>query len=221
MSRTLPGQRRDCACPKATHRHGTARAYQADRCRCLRCAAAYSRYQAHKRHRTHRHGTRTAATFRPAAGTMRRLQALAVLGWAASELAARLGVHEPNVLRWRAGSAGPMVTVATHRRVAALYEGLWDQPSTGRYARKVRNLALAHGWAPPAAWDDADLDDPTGAPAIVGPTPGPRQVDPIEQAIARLGSAEAAAIALGRPLLAVLEVWWRQDDLHNRTELAA
>jgi hypothetical protein len=57
------------------------------------------------------------------------------------------------------------------RRIAEVYERLWDQlPPLGTVAqRQVADNALARArcsrWAPPMAWDDDALDDPAGRPA--------------------------------------------------------
>lgn len=156
-----PGPRRDCTCPKARHDHGTNRAYVADRCRCFYCQRANSRWQKRKRH-LQANPNRPAA-FVPSIGVARRLQALAAVGWASGDLAPLLGTYDSDVMRWRRAER-PMVTAAVHARVAALYDELWDKPPTGRYIKKVINLARREGYAPPLAWDDDRLDDPTAQP---------------------------------------------------------
>lgn len=100
-----------------------------------------------------------------ARGVHRRVQALATLGWAPRWIASQIHYGNPThiltVNRCRLG---------THRAVAALYEDLWDQPrpveslDDMRARQRVMNRATREGWAPPAAWDDIDLDD---APAVV------------------------------------------------------
>lgn len=114
----------------------------------------------------------------PARGTHRRVQALVAIGWSQSKLAARLGMKVANF-----GSMlhRQMVTVATHRAVAALFDELWDKtppretrPERAAYTRALR-YAKARGWLPPLAWDDIDNDP-------VPPTPDePVLVD--EQAV--------------------------------------
>ena len=95
-------------------------------------------------------------------GSIRRLQALAAIGWPQQILADRLGLYsEPNLLspgRIRAGTA---------RRVTALFDELWDVPGPSSSAR-IR--AARRGWAPPAGWDDEDIDDPRATASGV-PTP--------------------------------------------------
>jgi transcriptional regulator with XRE-family HTH domain len=104
-------------------------------------------------------------------GVTRRIQALVALGWSQSKLAAQLGIQRSNFrlteyqwsLRWQ-----------TVKAVRALYEELsmtlppeddWRQRIA---ASRARNYAAARGWAPPLAWDDDQIDDPTASPNPTG-----------------------------------------------------
>ena len=58
---------------------------------------------------------------------------------------------------------------ATARKVADLYDQLWDQP--GNRAKSI-NLARARGWALPLAWDDDEIDDPAATPCLDARTTG-------------------------------------------------
>lgn len=108
-----------------------------------------------------------AAVLVDAAGTRRRLHALAAMGWSLAKLAGRLGVHRGNLGKTLACE---QVTAGTARAVRALYDGLWNQaPPEDTHADKVaasriRNLARTRGWAPPLAWDDESIDDPAARP---------------------------------------------------------
>ncbi|HEY5019107.1 MAG TPA: hypothetical protein VII59_20255 [Streptosporangiaceae bacterium] len=102
----------------------------------------------------------------PAAGTVRRLQALALLGHSTGALAARLNVADRVVRRYQRGKPAE-VPAALAAAVAALYDDLWDV--NGGSAKSVQ-MAVTRGWAPPMAWDDDPeddnwIDDPSGAPA--------------------------------------------------------
>jgi transcriptional regulator with XRE-family HTH domain len=120
-----------------------------------------------------------------ATGTQRRLKALVAIGWSQARLSARLGMLQSNfgVIMYRRTH----VTAATARAVAALYDELWDQapPQSGHRekiaANRARNYARARKWAPPAAWDDDRIGDPSAGPAQEWRRP------------ARLGSAGLAA----------------------------
>jgi len=115
--------------------------------------------------------TATPAT-RPAAGTARRLQALAVAGWPVGRLARETGLTPYRVDRLMAGTVDT-VTVDEARAVAAVY-ARYSGASPGLcgvshiHARAARDRATAAGWAPPAAWDDDTIDDPDAIPQWTG-----------------------------------------------------
>jgi len=101
-------------------------------------------------------------------GTRRRLQALVVAGWSERALAETAGLtpeHLRVIVRGRR-----MVTAATARRVAGLYDKLWDQPppqftrAQRTTAARSRGHAARRGWAPAMAWDDGQIDDPSAVP---------------------------------------------------------
>lgn len=122
-----------------------------------------------------------------AVGTVRRLQALACLGWTQPRLARELGStaqHAAYLFQ-----PGGLVTAATARTVARLYDRLWDVTPTpadrweaGGITRS-RTRAAASGWAPPLAWDDETIDDPAAEPQHALTVTGPKPLD--EAAIAR------------------------------------
>lgn len=102
-------------------------------------------------------------------GTRRRVQALVTIGWSLRQLAAHLGMDHGAVADI-ARAACPTVYAATAQAVTALYDELWDQPPprTSKGERttitKARKHAASRGWAPPAAWDDDEIDDPAALP---------------------------------------------------------
>lgn len=106
-------------------------------------------------------------------GTRRRLQALAALGFPFTRLGEHLPIH-PRQVNYVVG--GRLVRADTARAVAKLYDELWNQdpiqwgvrPST---ALKVKRHAAKQGWAPPAAWDDDQIDDPEATPNLGSSTP--------------------------------------------------
>ncbi|GGH34063.1 hypothetical protein [Microbacterium album] len=97
----------------------------------------------------------------PARGTHRRLQALVAIGWSQSKLAIRLGIEPSN---FTSVMKRTQVTVALHRKVAALFDELWSTlPPRDSWRDKIaysRSLRFAKGrrWLPPLAWDDIDND---------------------------------------------------------------
>lgn len=92
------------------------------------------------------------------AGVVRRMQALAALGWTASEVAAVSGMtiasvkwYRRNIARtvpWDQGDAAGRAYDALAMRTPP------DKPTN----RRTRTMARANGWLPPLAWDD--IDDP-------------------------------------------------------------
>lgn len=112
-------------------------------------------------------------------GTRRRLQALMLMGWSGSELGRRIGVlptNMPSLIH------GTRVTAARARAVRHLYEELRDRRPTARNGQHAASIARATaaacrlGWAPPAAWDHATIDDPAGWPDV-GERPRSHVVD--------------------------------------------
>lgn len=100
-------------------------------------------------------------------GVQRRIQALAVRGWSQLEVSRRLDMNQSNANKMLAADH---VMAKTHRRVAAIFDELWDKEPpqdtpTQRYAvKRVAAHAARKGWLPALAWDDIDLDD---APAFL------------------------------------------------------
>lgn len=105
-----------------------------------------------------------------ATGTRRRLQALVAIGWSQSKLGSRLGVDPTNM---SAMIRVQRIHPARARAVRALYDELWQTlpPRSGHRDKiaynRSRRFAAKHGWAPPLAWDDDEIDDPTAQPAGV------------------------------------------------------
>jgi transcriptional regulator with XRE-family HTH domain len=101
-----------------------------------------------------------------ATGTRRRLQALVTIGWSQSLLASFLGIQRGNFTL----IANDQVTAGKALQVKELYERLWNTPpaENDRWARqsaaRTRSYAKNHGWVPPMAWDDDEIDIPEVKP---------------------------------------------------------
>lgn len=93
-------------------------------------------------------------------GAVRRIQALCAIGYTLTELAAELGLDRGNLAKYTDGQ---------HRRMGRarvllvhdMYERLWNQPKSNK---RALNWARKRGWAPPMAWDDDEIDDPSARP---------------------------------------------------------
>ena len=120
------------------------------------------------------HGPNLAAmnpnAFVDATGTHRRLQALNVNGWSTNDLGHELGCTGTNVAAIMRDPE--RVTATTALAVRDLYDRLWDAPPPARTGKalgarvRMTRAARARGWAPPMAWDDETIDDPTATPNI-------------------------------------------------------
>lgn len=104
---------------------------------------------------------------RTTVGTTRRVRALTCLGWTATAIARQAGVDVETVkalLRGETTNAKRVVRDA----IAEVYDALsMRHPhTTGRRASATaaRNRAARAGWAPPLAWDDETIDDPSATP---------------------------------------------------------
>jgi hypothetical protein len=89
----------------------------------------------------------------------RRIEALNTLGYSDRDQGRYLGVScIDNLRRW------PRCTAATADAVKAMYEDLWLTEATGRFAGRTRSVAARKGYAPPEAWTDSTIDDPSAKP---------------------------------------------------------
>lgn len=98
----------------------------------------------------------------PAVGAVRRLQALGAIGYPMVDLAARLGVDRINLDRYIAGQWRRMPR-QFHAEIRTLFDELWNRPTTNE---RAKSLAAKKGWAPPLAWDDDTIDDPSAVPEL-------------------------------------------------------
>lgn len=100
-----------------------------------------------------------------AAGSRRRLQALAVAGWSMKGLAGRVGLHQSTFGEISSGRR-QQIAVSTARIVTRLYDELWNKlpPASNKGERQAMQLARGqaskNGWVPAAAWDDDLIDLP-------------------------------------------------------------
>ena len=102
-----------------------------------------------------------ASTLVDARGSARRIQALATLGWSVGEISRRIGMHPVGLALV---NQRPRIRAKYARRIAALYELLWDSPAEAdphvspRSAWITKGHARRAGYLPPMAWDDIDAD---------------------------------------------------------------
>ena len=90
-------------------------------------------------------------------GTVRRLQALAAIGWTRPQVAEAMGVGCWLLSRATFGRGD-----VDRRRAREVYESLRGGPA--HPGRHYRADAQTHGWNPPEAWDECDIDDAKAHP---------------------------------------------------------
>jgi hypothetical protein len=159
-----------CTCLTVRHEHGDYLRYKQDGCRCVKCRAAEAA-RAARRYRLEAYGM-WQPTISPV-GARRRLEALMTMGWPTAAVAAMCGMQQPFAARILQPNRR-CVHLSTHRRIAAVYDELWDKrpPETTKAERhrasRARNTARARGYAVPLAWDEDTIDDPSAVPARRG-----------------------------------------------------
>ena len=99
-------------------------------------------------------------------GTIRRLDALALLGWSAADVAREAGLLPANVRGFRRRRC---VYAATRAGIAAVYDDLWSTPAPDSpTAARTRSTARKRGAVPALAWDDGagphGIDNPSATP---------------------------------------------------------
>ncbi|MFE6127495.1 hypothetical protein ACFQ6Q_04345 [Streptomyces sp. NPDC056437] len=101
-----------------------------------------------------------------ATGTRRRIQALMAAGWPQIHIGPRINRHPYYVSTL---TKQTRVYAYTAHDVAVAYEQIWNANPLHHgvplnASNLVRAIAKRNGWAPPAAWDDDAIDDPSREP---------------------------------------------------------
>lgn len=109
-------------------------------------------------------------------GLIRRVQALAALGWTTTQIAEAADVHPDTVQAFRRGDRTEIHGNA-HRLVDAYARlSMRTPPRTNKWEKAIvtraRREAQRNGWPPPLAWDDDLIDDPAAQPDGAGYRPG-------------------------------------------------
>lgn len=144
----------------------------------------------------------------PTTGTARRIQALHWMGWRHSDITDRAGFAAGHIL------SRTHITAHKHRVICAIYDELWDtQGPSAESATRARRS----GWAPPMAWDDDTIDDPTAAPAAPGSRRRGLDLDEVATLAARGWTSSQIAVRLATTADAITLAARRA----GRTELTA
>lgn len=102
----------------------------------------------------------------PSAGTYRRLEALACLGYSAKFVCARAGLH-PSTFTQGKYRDSTRVRASHAEAIARVFDELWGRPPaafgiTANTVAIVKGVARREGYTPGLAWDD--IDDPNETP---------------------------------------------------------
>ncbi|MFF7022970.1 hypothetical protein ACFY97_18455 [Streptomyces klenkii] len=96
-------------------------------------------------------------------GSIRRVRALQAIGHTLKTIAETAGSAESRIQPLAAGC--PLMRRKLADKVARAYKVLADKPGS---STRSKNRAAAAAWAPPGAWDDDTIDDPTAHPEWTG-----------------------------------------------------
>jgi hypothetical protein len=109
-----------------------------------------------------------------ATGTVRRVRALAVMGYSCRAIADAIHTDPMHVHAIAMGHCDH-VRYRTAQSIARAYRRLVLRPlPTDRYTSRTRNAAQLRGWHGPAAWDD--IDNPAALPDDDSPTEGVKEL---------------------------------------------
>lgn len=137
-------------------KHGTHHAHRRYGCRCRATLEYMAAYQNQRRAERRATG---ASRVVDATATHRRIRALFAAGWTGEELSRRLGYDRPWAVRDFLSSG--KVLRSTAEKIEALFGELEAKPGPSR----LNQMRSTHkGWAPPLAWDEDTIADPTAAP---------------------------------------------------------
>jgi hypothetical protein len=105
-----------------------------------------------------------------ALGVRRRLRALTARSWSPQAIADQTGIPAP-LISSQLGKNPRHLSPHQRLAIANAYDKIWDHdpPARTRDQREAcelaRSRAASRGWAPPQAWDDAQIDHPDGRPS--------------------------------------------------------
>jgi transcriptional regulator with XRE-family HTH domain len=99
----------------------------------------------------------------PAHGVLRRVEALACLGWSRAEIARRVGLSSATLRTSNLAACAPSTVI----KVALGYESLRGKLPIGEpVVERTRLRAQLSGFAPPWAWLGRQIDDPKAMPSF-------------------------------------------------------
>jgi hypothetical protein len=103
--------------------------------------------------------TLTGRTQVPATGTIRRLRALARMGYPLPRIAEAVRITEVYLRVLINADPSSTVRAATEQAVADFYRSALTNIPAWRYSERTRKWAESKGWLGAGAWDDIDRDE--------------------------------------------------------------
>lgn len=142
----------------------------------------------------------------PSIGATRRVRALYALGHFSYRIAAECGMSRDAISELAAGK-WQTIDYSRLQAVRRVYDRLSMSTDTSWKARK---LAEKNGWAPPLAWDEDTIDDPTAEPVLDATEP---EACTSSDAVARwlMGESVILGAAGRREAVAYLMEWSNQS----------
>jgi hypothetical protein len=106
----------------------------------------------------------SAAGSIPGHGALRRVEALACLGWTRVEIARRAGLSFATLGTVNLRTCAPRTLI----KIASIYSQIREQiPAETHITARTRVKARRAGFVPPWAWPGASIDDPNAEPSYV------------------------------------------------------
>lgn len=140
------------------HPHGSgSTCYSRHGCRCDDCRGWRSRQWANGARDLYKHDRRIRGLSHKVdpGPTVRRLRALACMGWGTAEVARRAGLHRRNLNRIRSGHRVE-VDSTTADAVKATYRNLSTSKNTTPQGKAAATNARKNGWHGPMHWADIE-----------------------------------------------------------------
>lgn len=154
-------------------------------------------------------------------GSMRRLQALATIGYAIPDVAPYVYCAPRTVLSpIRTGNYRNSrtkrpyaISPQLHQEIVDFYEVHYTRPLNGQKADRMRGWAANRGWYGPQAWEGVDMDDPSALPVLVEPPPSrftPIDLNELDWLLSTGVSLEDAAQRMGKSVKGIQKALSRQ-----------
>ena len=143
-------------CPPDHGHDKTGHCYRNHRCRCDRCREFRRReYESTSRFYQRKRAMGGRTVFVDSGPSVRKMRALARLGWSAADVGAFVGLNGRTIGSFRSG-AREFVRLETARKLDRAYKHFSGRMKDDRAGRTTVTLAKRSGWHHPFDWDDIE-----------------------------------------------------------------